>query len=555
MKRKIFRSMLLLSLTTLLLAVALFSFVLYQQLAEDMKRELRSQAAYLSAGYDEEGVAYLESIRSADRQSRITLVDADGTVLFDNRADASTMDNHLDRPEISQAFAKGKGEIVRLSDTLGAQSLYLAVRLADGRVLRVSTTSSSVAKAFTGNIPAIALTLILVIGLAVLLARLQTRSIVKPINQIDLRHPENSQTYDELAPLLTRIHHLHASVEEQMQELAERTRHFAEITESMVEGLVVLDGKGHVISANPSALNFLEAADEDYAGKHYSTINRSLALRDAVESALRGKSGELVLSAGGRSFQLRANPVINQGNVSGAILLLLDVTEKLRSEIQRREFTANISHELKTPLTAISGYAELLKNRMVPPEEAAEFAGRIFQEATGLITLVEDVIHLSQLDERSVPEAIEEVDLLMAARSVAARLAPQAKQANVEITVEGAGAVIRAVPHLVDDLLVNLCDNAIKYNKDGGKVLVTVEEGPSGARLTVADTGIGIPAEQQERIFERFYRVDKSHSKETGGTGLGLSIVKHIAAYHKAGIELSSSPGKGTTIAVTFPRA
>lgn len=555
MKRKIFSSMLLLSLITLLLTVALLSIVLYQQLAEDMRRELKNQAAYVSAGYYEGDMEYLEAIRGADRQSRITLIDQDGTVLFDNRADAATMENHRDRPEIAEAFAEGQGEAVRLSDTVGTQSFYFAKRLTDGRVLRVSSNSDSVTDALTNSSVGIAMILILVICMAILLARFQTRRIVKPINEIDLEQPMNNKVYDELAPLLIRIHHLHDSVEEQMQELAERTRHFSEITESMEEGLVILDENGHVVTANPSALVFLESGDGEYIGKHFSTINRSLTLRTAVGAALLSNSNEAVMTAGNRSFQLRANPVTKYGKVSGVILLLLDVTEKQRSEVQRREFTANVSHELKTPLTAISGYAELLKNRMVPGDEAADFAGRIFEEASDLIALVEDVIRLSQLDERSIPEPMEEVDLLMAAKSVMARLASKAKQTNIELTVDGSGGVILAVPHLIEELLINLCDNGIKYNKDGGRVDISVEQFPAGIRLTVADTGIGIPAEHQERIFERFYRVDQSHSKETGGTGLGLSIVKHIAAYHKASIELTSRVGQGTSISVTFPIA
>jgi two-component system phosphate regulon sensor histidine kinase PhoR len=531
----------------------LLSIVLYQQLSEDMKRELKNQAAYVSAGYYEGDMEYLEAIRGADRESRITLIDRDGTVLFDNRADVTTMDNHRDRPEIAEAFAEGRGETIRLSDTVGTQAFYLAVRLNDGRVLRVSSSTHSVTAAMTNSSVVIAMILILVICLAIFLARFQTRRIVKPINEIDLEQPMNNKVYDELAPLLIRIHHLHDSVEEQMLELAERTRHFSEITESMEEGLVILDESGQVVTANPSALVFLESGDGEYIGKHFSTMNRSLTLRTAVESALQGSSSEAVMTAGNRSFQLRANPVTKYGKVSGVILLLLDVTEKQRSEIQRREFTANVSHELKTPLTAISGYAELLKNRMVPGDEAADFAGRIFEEASGLIALVEDVIRLSQLDERSIPEPMEDVDLMMAANSVATRLASKAKQANIEMTVDGSGGVILAVPHLIEELLINLCDNGIKYNKEGGKVTISVEQLSTGIRLTVSDTGIGIPTEHQERIFERFYRVDQSHSKDTGGTGLGLSIVKHIAAYHKASIDLTSRLGHGTSISVTFP--
>lgn len=553
MKRKIFSSMLLLSLITLFLTVALLSIVLYQQLAEDMKRELKNQAAYVTAGYYEGDMEYLEAIRGADRESRITLIDRDGTVLFDNRADVTTMDNHRGRPEIAEAFAEGRGETIRLSDTVGTQAFYLAVRLNDGRVLRVSSSTDSVTAAMTNSSVVIAMILILVICLAIFLARFQTRRIVKPINEIDLEQPMDNKVYDELAPLLIRIHHLHDSVEEQMLELAERTRHFSEITESMEEGLVILDESGQVVTANPSALVFLESGDGEYIGKHFSTMNRSLTLRTAVESALQGNSSEAIMTAGNRSFQLRANPVTKYGKVSGVILLLLDVTEKQRSEIQRREFTANVSHELKTPLTAISGYAELLKNRMVPGDEAADFAGRIFEEASGLIALVEDVIRLSQLDERSIPEPMEDVDLMMAANSVAARLASKAKQANIEMTVDGSGGVILAVPHLIEELLINLCDNGIKYNKEAGKVTISVEQLSTGIRLTVSDTGIGIPTEHQERIFERFYRVDQSHSKDTGGTGLGLSIVKHIAAYHKASINLTSRLGHGTSISVTFP--
>lgn len=567
MKRKIFGSMLALALATVALSVALLSVVLYGQLAEDMRRELHNQAAYVTAGYDAGDLEYLASIRGTDPGSRITLVDRDGTVLFDNRVDIAAMDNHRDRPEIADAFADGKGESVRVSDSVGKQSFYVAVRLTDGRVLRVSGTSDTMLAAFLGSRGMIVLALLLVAVLSVLAARLLTRRIVAPINAIDPERPVDHPSYEELAPLLVKIRHLHASLDEQVRDSAERTRHFNEITEHMEEGLVILDEHGRVVSANRSALRFLGAENdrrderggsrggEQREGAHYSTLNRSMALRDAVEAALSGEPREESVQAGGRSFQLRSTPVRTLGKNSGAILLLLDITEKQKAEIQRREFTANVSHELKTPLTAILGYAELLRDGIAKGGDALDFAGRIHDEAKGLIALVEDVIRLSQLDEKSLPLPTAALDLYAAATAVAERLAPMARSAGVELGIEGTTALIRGVPHLIDELLLNLCDNGIKYNRSGGRVILRVEAAAEVVRLTVEDTGIGIPPEHQERIFERFYRVDQSHSRATGGTGLGLSIVKHIAAYHKASIELASRPGEGTRITVTFPHA
>lgn len=554
MKRRIFSSLILLSLVTVILSVVSLSVVLYQQISEDMRRELSNQIAFITAGVEEGDLDYLNSIQGSHQNSRITLIDEDGTVLFDNRADASTMENHGSRPEVVDAIESGRGESNRMSDTLNSQTYYLAVQLSDGRILRISSTTDTVLAALFGSGPILVMIALLILSFAILIARLQTKRIVDPINTLDLEHPIENAIYDELSPLLIRIHHQRDNIERQFKEIQKGADQFKEITEKMDEGLVVLDDAGYVLSINQSGIKFLGVELPQPVGKHYLTLNRSSQLQKAVGDAQMGQITETFLEPGNKIYQLRTTPIIIEGKPRGVILLILDITEKQRAEKIRREFTANVSHELRTPLTAISGFAELLKDGMVKTEDVPSFANRIYEEANNLVHLIEDVMKLSQLDEKAIPLPTEEFDLMDSVKSVEKRLATLAERNGIHITVSGESGVIRGIPQLMEELVTNLCDNAIKYNKAGGNVALKVSNQDGKVSLTVADTGIGISKENKERIFERFYRVDKSHSKETGGTGLGLSIVKHIAGYHQAEILLESAVGIGTTITIVFPK-
>ena len=562
MRKRIFISMSLVAILTVVLTVTALSLIMYQQLTEDMDRELSNQALYLQTGVSEKGVDYLTQIKGADRESRITLIDSAGEVLFDNRAEAETMENHGNRPEVEEAIASGRGHDVRLSETVGSYTYYFALRLDDGNILRVASTTDSIPAALASSAPTMLGIIFVILCIAVIFARYLTRLIVRPINEIDLENPIDNEVYDELAPLLIRIHHQNDSIENQIKELQYKKREFEEITGKLAEGLVVMDDMGNILSVNESALRFLgrEAGQQEFEsqrgreGTHLSVLNRSLSLQRMVNTALTGGATEELFAEGERQYQIRATPTIEEGKAKGAILLILDVTEQQKAEQIRREFTANVSHELKTPLTAISGYAELMKNGMVEQEDIGAFAGKIYNESAGLITLVEDIIRLSQLDEQNVPFAMTEVDMTSLVHKVKEKLAPLAALKNIKVEVQGGGETVMGVETLLEELITNLCDNAIKYNRENGRVSIRISDESEGTLLSVEDTGIGIPGEHHDRIFERFYRVDKSHSKQTGGTGLGLSIVKHIAGFHHAGIDMESTPGKGTRIAIMFPK-
>jgi two-component system phosphate regulon sensor histidine kinase PhoR len=553
MKQRIFNSMCLLAFLTVLLSVTLLAMAMYQQRSEDMRRGMNNQAAYIAAGIAAGGPGYLFAIQGEDKASRITLIDPGGKVLFDNRVPAAEMDNHGDRPEVIDAMQNGIGETVRTSDTLGSQTFYHAVRLSDGTILRISSTTNSILATLAASYPILLLIIFLILCLTLLIAGYQTKRIVQPINSLDLEHPIENEIYDEFSPLLIRIHHQNAYIEKQMKELQKEQEQFLKITENMEEGLVITDEGGYLISVNQSALRFLDSGQEQ-TGRHFSNLNRSQPLERAITSALNGSFAEEGFVLNGRHYQFRATPVCEEGTVRGAILLILDVTEKQKAETIRREFTANVSHELRTPLTAISGFAELIKDSMVRQEDIPSFAAKIYDEATRMVALVDDIIRLSRLDEKDVPFATGAIDLLETAKKVGARLAPLAELKSVALTVSGQNGLIQGVPQLIEELITNLIENAIKYNKEAGAVSIQVTESDNSVSLSVADTGIGIPPEHQARIFERFYRVDKSHSKETGGTGLGLAIVKHIANYHNAEIKLESHIDQGTKVGVIFPK-
>ena len=552
MRQKIFRNMCLTALATVVVCALLTTLVYYADFEGHMEDEVREEAAALRPAVEELGADYLEDL--AFSKNRLTLIDEDGTVLFDNQADPATMENHLDRPEVADALEHGAGEETRMSDTLSEQTFYYAVRLGSGQVLRMAVTTDTIFAAMLGILPWLIASALAAVAVTALLSNYLTKKIVAPINRLDLDHPDDNSCYEELSPLLTKISKQNQAIARQMESLKEKQEEFTAITENMSEGFLVLDHHTDILSYNTSALRLLGCPDAQAGGRESAlTLNRSASFRSVVDGALSGKRSQQLLRENGRCCQVLGNPVLRDGEVVGAVVVILDITEREERENLRREFTANVSHELKTPLTSISGFAEIMQNGMVKPADVPRFAGNIYTESQRLISLVDDIMRLSRLDEEDVQLPSEDLDLLALAQDVARRLEPAAKEQGLTMAVQGSGS-IRGVRSIVDEMVYNLCDNAVKYNRKGGSVTITVTEGPREVSLSVADTGIGIPAADRERVFERFYRVDKSHSKEIGGTGLGLSIVKHGAAFHNAQVRLESQEGKGTTVTLTFPR-
>ena len=550
MTKRIFRAILTVALTVLLASLVLIVGVLHGYFQDRVLDELSSRTAYIALGIEHEGMDYLEN--GFPNDCRVTWVGADGAVLWDNREDSARMENHADRPEVHEALMLGKGHAARYSDTLSQKTLYYALRLSDGSVLRVSDTQYSVWMLVLQALQPVALVMVLAFCLALWLAGHLARQLVEPINAMDLNDPGEETGYEELAPLVGKLRSQKRQISRQMEDLRRRREEFAAITENMSEGLLIIDRETRVLSYNAAALRLLDArapGEEDSV----LALNREPGFRHCVEEALAGRRREELLEREDTCCRVLANPVEQDGAVTGAVLIVLDVTEKERREALRREFTANVSHELKTPLTAILGTAEILENGLVKPEDISRFAGNIRREAQRLIGLVNDIIKLSRLDEGDTAAPWEMVDLRTMAEEVLRQLAPATEKQQVTMTVEGSVGPVRGVPQIIEEIIYNLCDNAIAYNKPGGSVRVTLSSTPEGERVTVADTGIGIPQELRERVFERFYRVDKSHS--SGGTGLGLSIVKHGAAYLGVRMELDSELGKGSTFTLIFPKS
>lgn len=552
MTGRIFWSIIGVVLVAVILTGGFIMIALYNTFDALMAEELKTTAGFMAQALsDEENYAHL--FAGLNFKNRITLVAADGTVLYDNTANAARMANHGDRPEIISALENGTGESRRYSDTQLEKTIYYAVKLDNGNVLRISSTQRSVrglAEAMAGPLVVIILVVAL---LSLLIARQMSRRIVAPINAIDPGAPLENEAYDELAPLLLRMERQNRKIREQMAVLSEKQTEFAAVTENMREGLVVLDTRGAILTMNNSAAGIFGRDAAGCAGRHILSVDRSLALQSAVEKALQGRNEESLLERHGRSYQLLASPVFAGNEMKGVVLLVLDVTDKLNAERSRREFTANVSHELKTPLTSISGYAEIMRNGVAQFEDMRDFASRIYGETNRLIALVDDIIRLSQLDEKVNLLEKEKVDLYALAEEVCARLQPLAEKKQVTLSIRGGHAVIPGIRNLLGEMLFNLGDNAVKYNVKGGSVEIDIVNEDCGTVLTVSDTGIGIPKELQAHVFERFYRVDKSHSRETGGTGLGLSIVKHVAAVHGASVKLDSSLGEGSKISIRFP--
>ncbi len=544
MTSKIFRSTVFVAVVVLLCSLGIVIGVLYNHFTGVQVQQLKDELSLAVTGTEQYGNAFLENVE-ADR-FRVTWIDTDGTVLFDTQVDQTTMENHADREEIREAFAAGSGSAVRNSSTLTEQTYYEAQRLTDGTVLRISANQASAWALMMDLLWPIMLIAVLAIGLSLLLARRMAKNIVEPMNKLDLEHPLSNNTYEELSPLLRRINQQHLQIDAQVRKLQRKTDEFIQITSHMQEGLVVLDKETRIRSINSAAMKVF-GAEESCVGGSFFQVNRSNSLRQALNDALDKGHGSVMQELEGRIYRFDMSSIQSDGKLLGAVILAVDVTESQNAEQMRREFSANVSHELKTPLQGIIGSAELLESGMVKEADTPRFVGHIRKEASRLVNLIEDIIRLSQLDE-GVELPAEQVDMLTLAEDVKEILAPSAAEKRVSISVSGAGFTVMGVRRMLHEVIYNLCDNAIKYNIPGGSVTIQAENN----RLVVSDTGIGIPAEHKDRIFERFYRVDKSHSKASGGTGLGLSIVKHAVAYHKAEISLESTPGKGTTITIHF---
>ena len=550
MTKKIFRSTLLVAVCALLASLVLVMGCLYDYFAGLQSQALRDELTLAASGVSQGGENYLDMIDS--NRYRLTWIAPDGTVLYDTQADASTMENHAAREEVQQALATGEGESSRYSQTLLEKTIYVARRMDDGSVLRICVSRQTLAVLLLGMLQPVLVILLAAVIFSALLAKRLSHRIVEPLNAIDLDHPLEAKAYDEIAPLLGRINRQHEQIDDQLRELQRKTDEFTHITQSMPEGLVLLDNKNAILSINPSASK-LFSAQAGCVGQNFLTLDRSTDVSQAIDRARETGHSETRVELSGRIYQFDISRIESAGEKIGAVLLCFDITERETAEQARREFTANVSHELKTPLQGIIGSAELIENGMVKPEDMPRFIGHIRTEAQRLVALIADIIRLSQLDE-GVEMPKENVELLSLAGEVAEDLRAAADKASVTITTDGQSSVVFGVRRLLYEMLYNLCDNAIKYNRPGGSVRIHVENREQEAAISVLDTGIGIAPEHQSRIFERFYRVDKSHSKASGGTGLGLSIVKHAAMYHGGKVSLESEPGRGTEIRVTLPK-
>ena len=550
MTKRIFRSICLVALAVLIGAVVVILGALYNYFTGIQRRQLTMQTSLAAQAVTNEGAAYLNSLRDLD--TRITWIDADGTVLFDSHSDRGAMENHLEREEVVEALRSGTGDSVRFSATLAEQTVYTAQRLPDGTVLRLSMSQYSVATLMLGMAEPIILVLVAAVALALWLANRLSRSIVRPLNGLDLDDPLADPEYEEIMPLLRRLDSQQRQLKAQQVELKRKQREFDAISNNMEEGLVLLNDRFIVLTMNPAAARLI-GLSRPMVGINIFSVAQDPAMEEVLRGAAAGKKTEGQYSLLGREYQVEANPVKTGGQVSGLVVLILDITEKHQAETQRREFTANVSHELKTPLHSISGYAELMKTGLVRSEDMTGFAQRIYTEAQRLIRLVEDILRLSRLDEDADADRREPVDLYLLAREAIQNVEPTAQRNQVTMGLTGGSTPVIGSRQQLYGLVLNRCSNAIKYNRPQGRVDVDIRREGGHAVLTVRDTGIGIAPEHQERIFQRFYRVDKSHSKAVGGTGLGLSIVKHAALNHNAKIELESKVGEGTAIRVVFP--
>lgn len=550
MTKKIFRSILVAVISVLLISLLVITGVMYSRFSKVSEKQFDSNLFLLAQGMEETGAEYLSLL--SDESYRITWIAADGTVLYDNQIDPESMDDHSDREEVIEALEHGVGESSRYSDTLTERTVYCAKRLSDGTVLRISTRFDSFFILFINILIPMSFVVALAVIISIIVARRMSKSIVKPLNELDLDSPSHHESYEELSPIITKLNKQHSQISTQMKLLKRRADEFEQITVSMNEGLVLLDKHGCIFSINPAAkLIFQTLADP--VGQNFLEIDTSQETKEAVTAAFNGERREFLREKNGRTYRITVSRTSSEGKTIGAVILCVDITEAFSAEKSRREFTANVSHELKTPLQSIIGSAELLQNGLVQPCDTPRFVGHIKNEAERLVSLISDIIRLSQLDEnKGIP--LEDVDLYDTAKTVVSDLAPTAENNGIKIHLEGESCIVSGVRSYIYEIIYNLCDNAIRYNKKDGTVNVSVFSNGTSSALTVSDTGIGIEEEHLSRIFERFYRVDKSHSKETGGTGLGLSIVKHAVSYHKGQTKIESEFGKGTSVTVTLPR-
>lgn len=552
MRNKIFSGLLWLSTAAVIIASVLIAVIMYQGSMTTMQHDLRQEAAFIKIGMEQGEKSYLQALQAeGNKVTRVTLVAPDGKVLYDNYVPAEKMLNHKDREEVQSALTDGVGWAERMSDTLSEKTFYYALRLENGDVLRVARTTDSVFATVAGSIPYMIAVVLLVAFVAMLLARRITDKMVLPLEQVDLEHPLENDTYDELAPFLTRISQQQKQVSEGLQQLRQKQNELTAITQSMNEGLILLNDRQNILSINDSAARLFGLQGNEVAGKNILTLERGQEVQELLQKVAAAGSGESLYQKDGRYYQLCGSSVGGKGSV----LLIFDVTEKRAAETLRREFSANVSHELKTPLQSILGYAEIMKNGLVQEGDKQRFLEKIYSEAGHLIGLIDNIMKLSRLDEAAGDmKNLEMVELKKLAEITAQRLQAQAAGKNITVSVSGCEAEVEGVPAILGEVVYNLIDNGIKYNRDGGCVDVTVAVAPGEAVLTFKDTGCGIGSADKERVFERFYRVDKSHFKETGGTGLGLSIVKHGILFHQGRIELESELEQGTTIKIFLPR-
>lgn len=556
-KGKIFRNIAFFVCSALIFSNVLIAGIMYYQIFQDRKDQVKSEAYYIKKYISIVGMDNVIDEIQMDNKNRLTLIAEDGTVIFDSMEDARKLENHKNRPEIIEALnsdGNGTGESVRFSKTLGEQTFYYAVLIENGTIIRVAYTTDSIFTAIGGLAKYMLGVMAFALIITLILAKRQTSRMVGPINLIDLEQPLENDIYEEITPLLHKIDKQNQKINEQFNEMKKKQAETNMIIENMEEGLILLDEKVRVLAVNPSVLGLFHAKKEDCINQHVINLSRNIVFQSAVDKVQKKESVDQLLQLEERFYKLLAHPILEEGKIKGAIILILDITEHHQLEVMRKEFSANVSHELKTPLMTISGYAEIMKNGFVKPEDVSEFSSRIYNEALRLKNLVEDIIKISRLDEKNNLFEYEEVDLLYLSKTIVERLKPEAEKNEIGITVTGENISIIGVRQILDEMIYNLCENAIKYNRINGKVKIQLSSKNDNLILSVIDTGIGIPREHQARIFERFYRVDKSHSRESGGTGLGLSIVKHGATFHNAEVEIDSIENKGTTISIIFKK-
>lgn len=556
MTKKILTGVIGVSLIIMLVCVGLVMGIMYDYMGQKIDEQMASEAILTEEAWLTGGEDFLQQMENRpDIKSRITLIDSQGKVLYDSVADQSSMENHMEREEVKEALTEGVGKASRTSYTLAEDTRYYAKKTADGNIVRISTSHYSQLGLLLDTMGMIVITVAVLIVLSVFISYRVARAIIKPVNDIDLDNPDVSENYEELGPLLHRIHQQNNRIKRQMENLRKSREEFNIITQNMSEGLIIIDKDGEILTYNRSAAEMLDAGAGRQIEGSVLKLNRSEPFRKAVSEALKGNNSQAYLTEGESTYEIISNPVREEDQVTGAILIVMDVTEREKGEKLRREFTSNVSHELKTPLTSIYGVSDMLASGLVKSEDVAGFAGTIKEESARLISLIDDIIKLSRLDESTVPHETEIIDVCGSVHDVVSRLSGKASENNVELSFEGEPSEIKGVQHILDEIVYNICENAIKYNRPGGFVKVSVRNESDESLITVADNGIGIPKTDRERVFERFYRVDKSHSKQIGGTGLGLSIVKHGVIFLGGRINLESEEGVGTVITVGFPRA